>query len=227
VSEGARVALADVDEEATSRVVNELGEVATALHCDVTDASSVQDAVDTAVARFGRLDVLVNTAGGGMHEGPIESATDEQWLRLIDFNLVGVMRCIRAAMPSLLESPGGGSIVTIGSVNGISAFGGNAYSAAKAGLQLITKNIAAEYGARGLRCNLIAPGTIDTRVWDNQPGSRERLAKMYPLGRIGTPKDVAAAVAFLASDDAAWITGVTLPVDGGVLSGPRAQSQYR
>jgi NAD(P)-dependent dehydrogenase (short-subunit alcohol dehydrogenase family) len=222
VSEGATVALADIDIAAAKAVSDHLGGSSVAIRCDVTDSTSVRNAIGNAVTRFGRLDILVNTVGGGLHEGPIETAIDADWQRLIELNLVGVMRCMREAMPHLLKSSYGGSIVSVGSVNGVSAFGGNAYSAAKAGLELLTRNLAAEYGSRGVRCNLIAPGTIDTRVWDNQPGSRERLAKLYPLGRIGTPEDVAAAVAFLASDDAAWITGVTLLVDGGVLTGPRA-----
>ncbi len=84
-------------------------------------------------------------------------------------------------------------------------------------MQILTKNLTAAYGQRGLRFNLVAPGTIRTRVWDDQPGALDRLAKLYPLGRGGEPEDVAAAVAFLASDDAAWITGQTLVVDGGLL----------
>jgi NAD(P)-dependent dehydrogenase (short-subunit alcohol dehydrogenase family) len=221
-AEGAQVAVADIDMAAAESVSAELDESGFAVRCDVTNSDSVKDAVAGAASRFGQLDILVNTAGGGLHEGPIESASDADWQRLIELNLIGVMRCVREATAYLIDSPFGGSIVSVGSVNGVSAFGGNAYSAAKAGLELLTRNLAAEYGSRGVRCNLIAPGTIDTRVWDNQPGSRERLAKLYPLGRIGKPEDVAAAVAFLASDDAAWITGITLPVDGGVLTGPRA-----
>ena len=92
------------------------------------------------------------------------------------------------------------------------------YSAAKAGLQNLTLNLAARYGADGVRFNLIAPATIRTRVWDDQAEELERLRPMYPLGRVGTPDDIAAAVAFLASDDAAWITGITLPIDGGLLA---------
>ena len=110
--------------------------------------------------------------------------------------------------------------MTIGSVNGLAAFGSHPYSAAKGGLEILTKNLAAEYGRRGLRFNLVAPGTIRTRVWDDQPGALDRLTKLYPLGRVGEPDDIAAAVAFLASDDAAWITGTTLPVEGGILTGP-------
>ena len=176
----------------------------------------------TAIDRFGRLDVLVNTAGGDAQEPPFPDADDALWVRLADLNLLGVVRCIRAALPHLIASPAGGAVVTIGSVNGLAAFGSYPYSAAKAGLESVTKNLAAEYGRSGVRFNLIAPGTIRTRVWDVQPGALESLSHLYPLGRVGEPEDVAAAVAFLASDDAAWITGVTLPVDGGILTGPKA-----
>jgi NAD(P)-dependent dehydrogenase (short-subunit alcohol dehydrogenase family) len=163
-------------------------------------------------------------AGGDWAEPSFAEVDDDLWQRKLDLNLTGAMRCVRAALPHLLASPVGGSVVTIGSVNGLSAFGGYPYSAAKAGLQNLTKNLAAEYGRRGLRFNLVAPGTIRTRNWDNQPGALDRLRAVYPLGRVGEPEDVAAAVAFLASDDAAWITGVTLPVDGGILTGPRAMT---
>jgi NAD(P)-dependent dehydrogenase (short-subunit alcohol dehydrogenase family) len=172
--------------------------------------------------RFAGLDVLVNTAGGDRPEPPFQEAGDELWERLVDLNLTSVVRCIRAALPRLLVSPTVGNVVTIGSVNGLAAFGSYPYSAAKAGLEILTKNLAAEYGRQGLRFNLVAPGTIRTRVWDNQPVALDRLAKLYPLGRVGEPEDIAAAVAFLASDDATWITGATLPVEGGILTGPRA-----
>ena len=222
--EGASVAVTDLDLETSGRVAAEIagsGGVAFAVACDVTDRASVDAAVAASVARFGRLDVLVNTAGGDSAQPAFPEADDDLWQRTIDLNLTGVMRCIRAALPPLLTSPVGGSVVTIGSINGLSAFGGYPYSAAKAGLQNLTKNLAAEFGRRGLRFNLVAPGTIRTRVWDDQPGQLDRLRSLYPLGRVGEPEDVAAAVAFLASDDAAWITGVTLPVDGGTLTGPR------
>lgn len=222
VSEGARVAIGDIDQDAVTSLVNEHGDKAIAVRCDVTDSPSVDFAVKKTVSHFGQLDILVNTAGGGMFEASIETSTDEQWMQLLDLNLLNVMRCLRAAIPHLLQSKHGGSIVTIGSVNGLAAFGGYGYSAAKGGLDSIVRNIAAEYGPRGLRCNLIAPGTIDTRVWDHQSEGKARLERMYPLGRIGSPDDVAAAVAFLASDDAAWVTGITLPVNGGILAGPAA-----
>lgn len=222
--EGAAVTIADVDVETASEVAAEVAATdaeALAVACDVTDRVSVEASVAASVARFGRLDVLVATAGGDSLQKPDGETEDELWQRLLDLNLISVMRCVRATLPHLLASPAGGNVVAIGSVNGIAAFGGYPYSAAKAGLQNLMKNLAAEYGDRGVRFNLIAPGTVHTRVWDAQPGSLDRLKQLYPLGRVGEPEDIAAAVAFLASDDAAWITGTTLPVEGGVLTGPR------
>jgi NAD(P)-dependent dehydrogenase (short-subunit alcohol dehydrogenase family) len=224
-SEGATVAVTDVDSEAADRTRDELvtaGFRAESIHADVRDMASVKAAVSSVREAFGQLDVLVNTAGGAVPEQQDDPNIEDVWNANLDLNLVSVMRLVRASLPMLRGSEHGGRVVTIGSVNGLAAFGGHAYSAAKAGLELLTKNLAAEYAHEGLRFNLIAPGTIDTRVWDSQPGSRERLTKIQPTGRLGTPVDIAAAVAFLASDDAAWITGVTLPVDGGILTGPAA-----
>jgi NAD(P)-dependent dehydrogenase (short-subunit alcohol dehydrogenase family) len=109
--------------------------------------------------------------------------------------------------------------VTVSSVNAFTALGSEAYSSAKAALTSLTGNLAASLGHDGIRVNAVAPGTIRTRVWDSQVGGADRLAPLYPLGRVGEPEDVAGAIAFLASSDAAWITGQTLPVDGGLLTG--------
>jgi meso-butanediol dehydrogenase/(S,S)-butanediol dehydrogenase/diacetyl reductase len=220
--EGASIVVADLDVAAADRVADEIGQrggVAVSVGLDVTDTASVGAAIDTALNRFGALSVLVNNAGGDVPQPAFPDTEDALWMSLADLNLFGVMRCIRAALPHLIAAPIGGAVVTIGSVNGLAAFGGYPYSATKAGLESLTKNLVAEYGRSGVRFNLIAPGTIRTRVWDNQPDAPDRCAGLYPLGRVGEPEDVAAAVAFLASDDAAWVTGVTLPVDGGILTG--------
>lgn len=217
--EGAAVTVADLDAEAAKRVAQEVigaGGAAMAERCDVTDRASVEAAVAAHLARFGGLDVLVNTAGGDGPNPPFLEEDDGHWERLIDLNLTSVMRCVRAALPHLLAASSGGSVVTIGSVNGLAAFSGFPYSAAKAGLVSLTRNLAAEYGRQGVRFNLVAPATIRTRVWDDQPGALERLKTLYPLGRVGEPEDIAAAVAFLASDDSSYVTGETLGVSGGL-----------
>ncbi|MGE9349431.1 SDR family NAD(P)-dependent oxidoreductase [Isoptericola variabilis] len=219
-AEGASVVLADVDTAAAEQTAAALGPEALVVSCDLTDPESVAAAVAAAVARRERLDVVVNVAGGALaHPDQLDGGTDADWAATVDLNLAGPARVVRAAAPHLTRP--GGAVVLVGSVNGLAAFGGDAYSAAKAGLGVLAKNLAVRLGPDGVRVNVVAPGTVRTRVWDDQ-GGPDRLAPMYPLGRVGEPADVAAAVAFLASDDAAWITGVTLPVEGGVLAGPLA-----
>jgi NAD(P)-dependent dehydrogenase (short-subunit alcohol dehydrogenase family) len=216
-AEGATVVIADKDREAADAIAAELGENAWAVSCDITRRASVDEAIAAAVDRCGALHVLVNVAGGSrVHPPLLDGMEDRDWTDLVDLNLTGAMRCIRAAAPHLHT---GGAIVLVSSVNGLSAFGDEAYSSAKAGLSVLAKNLAVRLGPAGIRVNVVAPGTIRTRVWIGQGGA-DRLAGLYPLGRVGEPEEVAAAIAFLASDDASWITGSTLPVDGGVLAGP-------
>ncbi|MFK4087614.1 SDR family NAD(P)-dependent oxidoreductase [Kribbella sp. NPDC020789] len=217
-AEGGSVVVADLQEEKAGQVAAEVGDRAFALRTDVTSRADVDAAVAAAVERFGRLDVVVNNAGGCIVTSVPEDTTEEDWHRQLDLTLVGAARCIQAALPQLVKNRG--NVVTISSVNGLAAFGNIEYSAAKAGQIAMTLNYAARYGDLGVRFNVVAPGTIRTPNWDNQQDTLERFAKMYPLGRVGEPEDIAAAVAFLASDDASWITGHTLPVEGGVLTGP-------
>ena len=223
-SEGGSLVVSDRDADAAEAVAREIvatGGTAVATSCDIPDASSVDGSFARMGERFGRLDVLVNTAGGDWIEpAAFEDITDELWTKKLDLNLSGIFRCIRAALPRLIAAGPGSSVVSIGSVNGTIALSGYPYSAAKAGLEMLTKTLAAKYGPKGVRFNLITPGTIRTRVWDGREDRLVSLAGMYPLGRVGEPDDIAAAVAFLASADAAWITGITLPVDGGLLAGP-------
>ncbi|MBP0460595.1 SDR family NAD(P)-dependent oxidoreductase [Streptomyces montanisoli] len=215
--EGARVLVTDVDEERAGATAAAI-EGAEAFRCDVGDRASVEAAVAHAVARFGRLDVLVNNAYScGPDEPLFEDETDEVWARDLDLTLTGAFRCARAALPHLVES-GRGAIVSIGSVNGEQDFGNHAYSAAKAGLASLTRTLSGHAAPRGVRVNLVEPGTVHTEGWAGREAVLERAAALYPLGRVGRPEDIAAAVAFLASRDAAWITGVTLPVDGGILT---------
>ncbi|MEU6079051.1 SDR family NAD(P)-dependent oxidoreductase [Streptomyces sp. NPDC047108] len=221
-SEGARVLVTDLDAERAERSaagVRDAGGRAEALACDVTDRGAVEAAVAHAVARFGSLDVLVNNAFSCTPDAPaFEDEPDETWNRDLDATLSGAFRCARAALPHLAAAPDGrGAIVSIGSVNGERDFGNHAYSAAKAGLASLTRTLAVHAAPRGVRVNLVVPGTVRTPGWDDRPEALDRAAAHYPLGRVGRPDDIAAAVAFLASRDAAWITGTTLPVDGGLL----------
>jgi NAD(P)-dependent dehydrogenase (short-subunit alcohol dehydrogenase family) len=216
--EGASVVVTDLQQEKVGEVAAGIGAQALPLRVDVTNREDVDAAVAGAVERFGRLDVVVNNAGGCIVSTVPEDTTPDEWHAQLDLTLVGASRCIQAALPQLVKNRG--NVVTISSVNGLSAFGNIEYSAAKAGQVAMTVNYAARYGDLGVRFNVVAPGTIRTPNWDNQPDTLERFGQMYPLGRIGEPEDIAAAVAFLASGDASWITGHTLPVEGGVLTGP-------
>lgn len=216
-AEGAHVMVADLDKRAADEVARQLpGRGHQAIMLDVTQPRSVGEAVQAAAAEG--LDVLVNVAGGDTHHGVFEDTGDEVWSQIMELNLLGLARCCRAAIPHLRRSSNDPAIVNVGSVNALTALGSEPYSAAKAGVVSLTANLAFTLGPAHIRVNGVAPGTIRTRVWDDQEGGADRLQPLYPLGRVGEPDDVAAAVAFLASTDAAWITGHTLPVDGGFLT---------
>lgn len=219
-AEGARVVVADLEGERAGELADVDPDRRLAVECDVTDRASVEAAVAASVERFGGLDALVTVAGGSMVQPDFLDLPDEDWERMLDLNLTGTMRCVRAAAPHLLESRRGPAIVLVGSVNGLADFGDAAYSVAKGALPILAKNLAVRFGPRGVRVNVVAPGTIRTRVWDAQPQSLTSLERAYPLGRVGEPEEVAAAITFLCSSDASWVTGITLPVDGGVLAGP-------
>jgi meso-butanediol dehydrogenase / (S,S)-butanediol dehydrogenase / diacetyl reductase len=215
-AEGARVLVTDVDPERAERTAAAIG--GTPYVCDVADTASVEAAVSHAVGEFGGLDVLVNNAFS-CHPDPerFELYADESWYQDFELTVHGAYRCCRAALPHLAAAGGRGAIVSVGSVNAERHFGNHAYSAAKAALAGLTRTLAVESAPRGVRVNLVEPGTVRTPVWAGREDLLERAAAHYPLGRVGEPEDVAAAIAFLASADASWITGVTLPVDGGLL----------
>ena len=214
-SEGASVVVADVVGERAEEVSGTIG--GRAVQVDVTVAADVARMVEAA----GPVDVLVNNAGGGTANGVLEIDEDE-WDGDLALNLKSAFLCTKAVLPGMIER-GGGVIVNIASVNGLAYFANEPYSAAKAGLINLTRSMAARYGPQGVRVVAIAPGTIRTPLWqervDKKPEIFERLMRWYPLRRVGEPEDVAAAAAFLASDDASWITGEVLRVDGGLLAG--------
>jgi meso-butanediol dehydrogenase / (S,S)-butanediol dehydrogenase / diacetyl reductase len=213
--EGASVVVADVAAGRAEEVAGEVG--GRAVQADVTVAADVARMVEAA----GAVGVLVNNAGGGMANGVLEIDEDE-WDADVTLNLKSAFLCTKAVLPGMIER-GGGVIVNIASVNGLAYFANEPYSAAKAGLVNFTRSVAARYGPHGIRAVAIAPGTIRTPLWqervDRKPEIFERLVRWYPLQRVGEPEDVAAAAAFLASDDASWITGEVLRVDGGLLAG--------
>ncbi|HEY9374140.1 SDR family oxidoreductase [Streptomyces sp.] len=218
-AEGAAVLVTDVDGEAAELTAAGIPG-AVGLRCDVGDRASAQAAVAYASERFGGLDVLVNNALARVlpNGAPFEDEPDDAWEQSLGVTLMGAVRCSRAALP-LLAASGRGAIVNIGSVNAEQDFGNHAYSAAKAGLGSFTRTLAGEAAPRGVRVNQINPGTVATRAWEGREDQLDELARrVYPLGRVGRPEDIAAAVAFLASADASWITGTTLRVDGGLLA---------
>jgi meso-butanediol dehydrogenase/(S,S)-butanediol dehydrogenase/diacetyl reductase len=222
-AEGAAVLIADINGEGaedTAASIRKDGGRAEAFRCDVADRTAVDTAVARAVAAFGTLDVLVNNAYScSDHHDDFAQESDESWRLDLDISLTGAMRCARAALPHLATAPGRrGAIVNISSVNGLSYFGNHAYSAAKAGVISLTRTLAVHAAPTGVRVNCVAPGTIRTPAWEGRESNLAAAARIYPLGRVGEPSDIAAAVTFLASADASWITGVTLPVEGGILS---------
>jgi NAD(P)-dependent dehydrogenase (short-subunit alcohol dehydrogenase family) len=193
---------------------------------DVRDEETVRAALAAAHARFGRLDCVVNAAGtaGG---GPVHTVAAEEWDRVLDVNLKGTYLVCKHAVPYMLAQ-GGGSLVLIASVEGLEgAEGGSAYNASKGGVVLLAKNLAIDYGRRGIRANSICPGFIDTPMVRGLFGNEalapvlRRAIQAHQLGRLGTADEVAAAALFLATDDASFVTGHALVVDGGFTAGHR------
>ena len=194
---------------------------------DVTDEAAVEGAVDAVVAAHGRLDIVVNSAGtpGG---GPVHLVSLEEWKRVIDVNLTGTFLVSKHALRHMFEAKSG-SIINIASVEGIEGTeGGSSYNASKGGVVLLTKNMAVDYGAAGVRVNVICPGFIDTPMFRSvmdSPGMapvKETYRKQHKLQRFGRPEEIAGAAFFLASDDASFVTGHALVVDGGFTAGMRA-----
>jgi meso-butanediol dehydrogenase/(S,S)-butanediol dehydrogenase/diacetyl reductase len=223
-AEGARVVVADRNEvgaAATVEAITGRGGSTLAVSVDVADAASVSAMVIAALAAYRRIDVLVNNAG--LSRGnDILTIDEETWDLNLDVVLKSVFLCSKAVLPGMLKRRSG-VILNISSVNGLAGIGEEAYAAAKAGMVNLTQNMAVKYGPSGVRVNCIAPGTIRTEAWDarlaRDPGVFDKLARWYPLRRVGEPEDVANAALFLASDESAWITGHVLTVDGGLLAG--------
>ena len=218
--EGARVVLGDVLEEEGHQVEAEIAESggeAVFVHLDVTSESDWQGAVDTAVERFGKLDILVNNAGI-FNRALIHEQSEEDWDRVMDINGKGVFLGTKAAIPVMREA-GGGSIVNISSVAGlIGSMNSTAYNASKGAVRLLTKSTAIQYAKEGIRCNSVHPGPIETPMLDlvyPSPEARAQRQDAIPIGRLGRMEDVAKGVLFLASDEASYMTGSELVIDGG------------
>jgi meso-butanediol dehydrogenase / (S,S)-butanediol dehydrogenase / diacetyl reductase len=214
---GARLVLLERDEERAAAAAATWPE-ARVRTADVGDLAAVDAALAGVVDE---IDVLVNNAHSIGAAGFLETS-DEQIDRDLAITLAAPLHLTRRVLPGMVRR-GSGVVLNVASVNGLGWYGGEAYSAAKAGLISFTRSIAAEFGPHGIRANAVAPGTIATGAWDAQraadPQIFERAARWYPLGRVGTPADVARALVWLASPEAEWITGAVLPVDGGLTAG--------
>lgn len=188
---------------------------------DVGDPEGVARAFAGLTARLGAVDILVNNAGFSNHP-TLAQTNPEGWRDALNGNLNGAYNCAYTVLPGMRER-GGGVIINIGSVNGLAALGDPAYSAAKAGMISLTRSLALEYGRYGVRVNIVLPGTVRTPIWTERtkkdPKVLATLERWYPLRRIVEPEDVARAVGFLASENAAAITGAALPVDCGLTAG--------
>ena len=231
---GAQVIIGDLlqdDGESNVAAIREAGGEATFVKLDVTDAQSWENAVNTAVSKYGGVDILVNNAGVYIPK-PILETTQEDFAKLVAVNLEGVFLGTKICAPEMMRraesAPVGSAIVNISSAAGlVGSRNAPIYSMTKGGVRLLTKSTALEFARKGIRCNSVHPGLIDTpmggmvlgaRGEEGNNAVRAAVANAHPIGRIGEPTDIAAVILFLASDDAAFITGAELAVDGGVTA---------
>jgi NAD(P)-dependent dehydrogenase (short-subunit alcohol dehydrogenase family) len=218
VSEGAQVICADLNEAGANATAALAGSAAIAVHCDVTDPNSAQAAVEAGVRAFGGLWGLINNAAAPSHDGTVVTLALEDWNREIAVGLTGAFLMSKFAVPHMLAK--GGSIVHVASQFGqVGVAGSAAYCAAKAGLVNLAKVMALDHAAQNIRVNTLSPGAVWTeRLMARNASLKEanqKLAPRFPLGRIGKPEEIAAAAAFLMSDDSSFMTGSDMLVDGG------------
>jgi NAD(P)-dependent dehydrogenase (short-subunit alcohol dehydrogenase family) len=220
--EGACVVVADMSEQGnreTAHMIEELGGRTLAVRCDVTHAEDVKAALDRTIETFGRLDVAFNNAGVEQQEAATAELAEEVWDRIVDTNLRGVFLCMKHELPLMLEQ-GGGAIVNTSSGAGVKGFPmGAAYVAARHGVIGLTRAAALDYAQANIRVNAVCPGIIDTQMMDrvtgDTPEGRQRVISQEPIGRMGKPEEIAAAVLWLCSEGASFVVGHAMVVDGG------------
>ena len=217
VQEGARVVLFGRRLERLEQAQKEFGDAALTIQGDITQDQDTNLLVVNAIVQLGRVDILVNNAGI-FTPGPLHETDDAAWDQTFDINMRGVFQLTRKVLKFMIKQ-GSGSIIHISSILGMVAVPGTAaYNASKGALNQFSKSIAVEYGGRGIRSNALCPGMIETEMTEELRQDADLMAeflKGYPLGRFGKPEEVAQACLFLASDESAFITGATLPIDGG------------
>jgi NAD(P)-dependent dehydrogenase (short-subunit alcohol dehydrogenase family) len=228
---GGQVMLAARRREVLEEVAAGLGSRAAYVQCDVTSDASVDAAIAATVERFGALHLAVNSAGMGM-AGPVTATATDVFAMTLDTNLTGVLRCVRAEANAMKKS-GGGSIVNVSSIAGVLTHKWmSAYCVSKAGVNMLTRCAADELGEHGIRVNAVMPGIVDTELAVTLTSSEAAIAeykRRMPISRIGAPADVGAIVGFLLSDEAGWITGQCIGVDGGhtLRQGPDLVDLFR
>ncbi|MFZ5631224.1 MAG: SDR family NAD(P)-dependent oxidoreductase [Bacillota bacterium] len=220
--EGAKVAVADLDFESAVRVAGEIesaGGDALAVKVDIAEKSSVEDMVEAVLQKYGRVDILVNNAGWDKVE-PFMDSTEETWDKVVAINLMGAINCCRAVLPTMISRQYGKIVCVSSDAGRVGSSGEAVYSAAKGGVLAFSKTLAREMARYNININCVAPGPTDTPLFAataaSNPKIAEAMVKRIPLRRLGQPSDIAYAVLFLASDEAAYITGQTISVNGGL-----------
>ncbi len=222
-SEGCKVVLIGRNRNKLQKVASEIGDKKNLLTVatDITKEAEVLSAAEQTISSFDKIDILVNNAGTITDPAPFHESSDDHWNELIDTNLIGTFRMTKAVIPIMMKN-GGGNIVNISSVLGMRSIPKvplSVYGVTKAGVIMFTKSIAVEYGQHGIRSNCVCPSTIRSSIIEpylQDEDAKKILESTFPLRRIGDPEDIAGTVAYLCSEDARWVTGTVIIVDGGV-----------